>query len=93
MTKYNFMVMVANEIKTALEKKEAVKKGFQEGYFEFEYEMWVGHEDDYTLTLFEDDDTFYLENDMVEVIVWNDNEVEARGKGEYKDFVANMLFE
>lgn len=92
MTKYDFMVMVANEIKTALEKKKEVEKGFQDGDFEFEYEIWTGYDDDYTLTYFEDDNTFYLENDLVEVIVWNDNEIEAKGKGKYKDFVANMLF-
>ena len=92
MTKYEFMTMAVNEIKTALKKKEEVKRGFQDGDFEFEYEMWTGYEDGYTLTLFEDDSTFYLENDLVEVIVWNDNEIEARGKGEYKNFVASMLF-
>lgn len=88
----NFMTMVANAVQTALKKKKEVEKGFQNGDFEFEYEMWTGYEDGYTLTYFEDDNTFYLENDMVEIIIWNDGQIEMRGLREFRNFRGEMRF-
>lgn len=88
----NFMEMVAKAVQTALEKKKEVEKGLQNGDFEFEYEMWTGYEDGYTLTYFEDDNTFYLENDMVEIIIWNNGQIEMRGLREYRGFRGEMRF-
>ncbi len=90
MTNSDFMEVVAKAVKTALEKKKEVEKGFQDGDFEFEYDIWTGFEDGYSLTYFEDDKTFYLENDIIEIIIWNDRQIEMRGLREFRSFRGEM---
>ena len=95
MTKYDFIEMMANATKTAIEERETIKREVETGAIKIKDGMWCGYsgygDDDFSLT-YDISDDFWAENDMIEIIIWHDGQMEIRGKGEYKDFVASMSF-